>query len=105
MFEERSLGRAGRCRLDKPGRRLPRGVPPPTSRTSMKPSILIVGAGLYGAACARELHDAGHRVLVIEQRDAPGGNCATRYVEEADCHEHLVEAWRTTAMARRSLRR
>lgn len=55
----------------------------------MKPSILIVGAGLYGAVCARELHDAGHRVLVVEQRHAPGGNCATRYVEEADCHEHL----------------
>jgi UDP-galactopyranose mutase len=51
--------------------------------------ILIVGAGLYGAVCARELHDAGHRVLVVEQREAPGGNCATRFVEEADCHEHL----------------
>jgi UDP-galactopyranose mutase len=55
----------------------------------MKPRILIVGAGLYGAVCARELHDAGYRVLVVEQRDAPGGNCATRYVEEADCHEHI----------------
>lgn len=55
----------------------------------MSARILIVGAGLYGAVCARELHDAGHQVLVIEQRDAPGGNCATRYVEEADCHEHV----------------
>ena len=51
--------------------------------------VLVVGAGLYGAVCARELHDAGHRVLVVERRAAPGGNCATRYVEEADCHEHL----------------
>lgn len=51
--------------------------------------ILIVGAGLYGATCARELHDAGHRVLVVEQRAEPGGNCATRYVPEADCHEHV----------------
>jgi UDP-galactopyranose mutase len=51
--------------------------------------VLIVGAGLFGAVCARELHDAGHRVRVIERRQAPGGNCATRYVEEADCHEHL----------------
>ncbi|HEX5682707.1 MAG TPA: UDP-galactopyranose mutase [Ideonella sp.] len=55
----------------------------------MSPCTLIVGAGLYGAACARELHDAGHRVHVIEQRPQPGGNCATRYVAEADCHEHL----------------
>lgn len=51
--------------------------------------ILIVGAGLYGATCARELHDAGCSVHVVEQRDAPGGNCATRHVPEADCHEHL----------------
>lgn len=51
--------------------------------------VLIVGAGLYGAVCARELHDAGYQVLVVERRDAPGGNCATRYIEEADCHEHV----------------
>jgi UDP-galactopyranose mutase len=55
----------------------------------MTPRILIVGAGLYGATCARELHDAGCRVHVIEQRHAPGGNCATRHVPEADCHEHV----------------
>lgn len=55
----------------------------------MSQKILIVGAGLYGAVCARELHDAGHRVQVIEQRAQPGGNCATRFVPEADCHEHL----------------
>lgn len=55
----------------------------------MPPRILIVGAGLYGATCARELHDAGCRVHVIEQRAAPGGNCATRHVPEADCHEHV----------------
>lgn len=55
----------------------------------MTPRILIVGAGLYGATCARELHDAGCRVHVIEQRGAPGGNCATRHVPEADCHEHV----------------
>jgi UDP-galactopyranose mutase len=51
--------------------------------------ILIVGAGLYGATCARELHDAGHHVHVLERREIAGGNCATRHVPEADCHEHL----------------
>jgi len=50
---------------------------------------LIVGAGLYGATCARELSDAGHHVHVIEQRAMAGGNCATRHVPEADCHEHV----------------
>lgn len=37
---------------------------------------LIVGAGLFGATCARALTDAGRRVLVLEQRDYIGGNCA-----------------------------
>lgn len=54
--------------------------------------ILIVGAGLYGAVCARELHDLGHQVLVIEQREHVGGNCHTRFVEEAGCHEHVYGA-------------
>ncbi len=38
---------------------------------------LIVGAGLFGATCARALADKGKRVLVLEQRDHIGGNCAT----------------------------
>jgi UDP-galactopyranose mutase len=54
--------------------------------------ILVVGAGLFGAVCARELTDAGCEVVVIEQRDHIGGNCYTRYVEEADCHEHVYGA-------------
>lgn len=37
---------------------------------------LIVGAGLFGSVCARELTDAGKRVLVIERRGHVGGNCA-----------------------------
>lgn len=36
---------------------------------------LIVGAGLYGATCAKLLTDAGQRVLVLERRDEVGGNC------------------------------
>jgi UDP-galactopyranose mutase len=38
---------------------------------------LIVGAGIFGATCARELADAGRRVLVIEKRDHLAGNCHT----------------------------
>jgi len=37
---------------------------------------LIVGAGLFGATCARLLTDAGKKVLVIEKMDHIGGNCA-----------------------------
>lgn len=42
----------------------------------MRPDFLIVGSGLTGATIARLLHDAGRRVLVIEQRDHVGGNVA-----------------------------
>ena len=54
----------------------------------MSKKILIVGAGFYGATCARELTDAGHHCTVIDKRSHIGGNCYTRYIEEADCHEH-----------------
>ncbi len=54
--------------------------------------VLIVGAGVYGAVCARELTDAGVACTVIEKRDHIAGNCYTRYVEEADCHEHVYGA-------------
>lgn len=51
--------------------------------------FLIVGSGLFGSVCARELTDAGHQCLVLEKRDHIGGNCFTRYHEEAGCHEHV----------------
>lgn len=37
--------------------------------------ILVVGAGLAGAVCARELADAGFDVHVIDKRTHIGGNC------------------------------
>lgn len=39
--------------------------------------FLIVGAGMFGAVCARELTDAGKTVLVIDKRDHIGGQCYT----------------------------
>jgi len=38
---------------------------------------LIVGAGLFGSICAKELTNAGKKVLVIYKRDHIGGNCYT----------------------------
>lgn len=58
----------------------------------MSRQILIVGAGFYGAVCARELTLAGHRCHVIDKRNHVGGNCYTRYDAEADCHEHVYGA-------------
>ena len=42
---------------------------------------LIVGAGLFGSVCARELSDNGKRVLVIERRKHIAGNCYDETVE------------------------
>lgn len=62
------------------------------SRSNVPQRVLIVGAGLYGAVCARELADAGIACTVVEQREHVGGNCYTRHVPEADCHEHVYGA-------------
>lgn len=39
--------------------------------------IIVIGAGLAGLVCARELLRAGRRVLVIEQQDSVGGRIRT----------------------------
>ncbi len=52
---------------------------------------LIVGAGFAGATCARELADAGKRVLVIDQRDHIGGN-AYDYYDDAGVLVHKYGA-------------
>jgi UDP-galactopyranose mutase len=54
--------------------------------------VLVVGAGLYGAVCAHELARRGHDILVIEKRSHIGGNCYTRFSEDAGCHEHVYGA-------------
>lgn len=46
-----------------------------------KYDYLIVGSGLYGSVCARELTDHGFRCLVLEKREHLGGNvyCEKRH--------------------------
>ena len=53
----------------------------------MKYDYLVVGAGLFGSVFARELSDAGRRVLVIDQRAHIGGNVYTR--EEHGIQVHV----------------
>src|SRR5207248_7923012 len=40
------------------------------------PDVIVVGAGIVGAACARELARDGHRVLVLDAAYASGGTTA-----------------------------
>ena len=35
--------------------------------------VVVIGAGLGGLGCALRLHGAGHDVVVLEQRERPGG--------------------------------
>jgi len=51
--------------------------------------ILIVGAGLSGSVLARELAEAGHHTLVIDQRSHTGGNCHTVRDKESGIMEHV----------------
>lgn len=48
---------------------------------------LIVGTGFAGSVCARQLADAGKRVLIIDKRDHIGGN-AYDYVNEHGVRIH-----------------
>ncbi len=56
---------------------------------------LIVGAGLYGAVCARELTDVGKKVLVIDKRAHIAGNVYTEKVEGINVHVYGAHIFHT----------
>jgi UDP-galactopyranose mutase len=57
---------------------------------------LIVGAGLFGAVCARELTDAGKKVLVIERREHIAGNCYTQNMAGINVHMYGPHIFHTS---------
>ncbi len=61
----------------------------------MNYDYLIVGAGLYGAIFARELADAGKKVLVIDKRDHVAGNIYTEDVEGINVHKYGAHIFHT----------
>ena len=56
---------------------------------------LIVGAGLYGAAFARQAADAGKSVLVIDKRSHIGGNVYTESLEGINVHRYGAHIFHT----------
>ena len=57
--------------------------------------FLIIGAGLYGAVTARELTDAGKKVLVVERRPQIAGNVYTESVEGIQVHRYGAHIFHT----------
>lgn len=57
--------------------------------------FLIVGSGLFGSVCARELTDKGYRVLVIDKRNHIAGNIYTENVEGIHVHKYGAHIFHT----------
>ena len=57
---------------------------------------LIVGAGLFGAVCARELRLAGRSVRVIDRRDHIAGNVYTETRAGIDVHRYGAHIFHTS---------
>ena len=60
---------------------------------------LIVGAGLYGAVCARQAADAGKKVLVIDKRPNIAGNVYTQEIEGIHVHVYGAHIFHTNNKA------
>ncbi len=68
------------CRAP-PARTRSGGAQRRAARRSSVPDVVVVGAGVSGLCCARELHAAGLEVLVLERGDRPGGRVRTDDVD------------------------
>lgn len=56
---------------------------------------LIVGAGLFGAVCARILTDKGRKVLVVEKREHIAGNVYTKNINGINVHQYGAHIFHT----------
>lgn len=79
----------------------------------MTADVVVVGAGLAGVACARELRAAGIGVRVLDRGHVPGGRMASRrlwerrvdlgasYLTVSDAgFRAVVDDWATRGLAR-----
>jgi UDP-galactopyranose mutase len=58
---------------------------------------LIIGSGLFGSVCARELTDLGYKCLVIEKRNHIGGNCYTENDNGIHVHKYGPHIFHTSS--------
>ena len=58
--------------------------------------FLIVGAGLYGAACAYELNKKGYKCIVVEKRSHIAGNIYTEEIEGINVHKYGAHIFHTS---------
>lgn len=61
-----------------------------------KYDFLIVGSGMFGSVCARELTDYGYSCLVIDKRNHIGGNCYTEKLENINVHKYGAHIFHTS---------
>jgi UDP-galactopyranose mutase len=61
-----------------------------------KYDFVIVGAGMFGSICARELTDKGYKCLVVDKREHIGGNCYTERKENIDVHMYGPHIFHTS---------
>lgn len=61
----------------------------------MQYDYLVVGAGLYGAAFAREMTDRGRRCLVIDRRSHVAGNAYTEEIAGIQVHKYGAHIFHT----------
>ncbi len=57
--------------------------------------FLVVGAGLFGATFAQQVHAAGKSVLVIDKRTHIGGNIFTEKIENINVHKYGAHIFHT----------
>lgn len=62
----------------------------------MKYDYLIVGAGLYGAVMAHELHQKGKQCLVIDRRNHIAGNIYCEDIEGIHVHKYGAHIFHTS---------